>query len=174
MYKLLFALLIAALYLPSASTAAPPNLVGLETPPYPAGYENIGGGLFFNDHNHAYTHLCYGKMIHAAPHLISRCEGQDVVVLQKFIERREKKAYFKVLDEVQLPKMPAERYVLAVPQCSSVSYKDENILAIGRMEEIKDGLVSKDISHAWRFNLQTGKIEPISIHDVICEGDNPD
>ena len=175
MRKLFSALLIACFCVPSFSLAAPPILIGLETPPYPTGYEDMGGGMFFNEHpnNHAYNHLCYGQMITPAPHLTPRCKGQDVVVLQRFVERRGRKAYFKVIDEVRLPVIPSNREVLSIPLCSSASHKNDTVLAIGRWENVKDGYTSKDISHAWRFNLQAGKTEPISTHDVVCEGDAP-
>jgi len=103
------------------------------------------------------------------------CGGSEIVLLQRFKERRGKRAYWEVVDELHLPASTARKQALEVPLCSSSAHPDDAILAIGRWTTAKDGsFVAKDISSAWRFNLAKGKIEAISTRGITCEGDNPD
>lgn len=152
---------LATLAMPSFSIAAPTSLVGLEIPPLPAGCKHQESMVLGASDAFAYERLL--------------CDDREVVVLQRFVERRGKLAYWKVIDELRLPPVAHGQVLLEVPLCSSTSHKDEAILAIGKWETAQDGsFVAKNISYAWRFNLLSKKIESISTRGVSCEGDNPD
>lgn len=153
--------IFVTLVMPSFSIAAPTSLVGVEMPPVPVGCKHQESMLLGASDVFGYERLL--------------CDGREVVVLQRLVERRGKIAYWKVIDELRLPSLTRGHVTLGGPLCGSASYKDETVFAIGRWTKAKDGaFVAKDISHAWRFNLLRGKIEVIPVRDVSCEGDNPD
>lgn len=145
----------------SVSAEAKDSFVGLEIPPMPAGCSHHESMVLGTSDSFAYERLS--------------CDGKEVVLLQRFKDRREKLAYWEVVDELHLPKRTLKSQALDVPLCSSSSYPNDPILAIGRWTKAKDGsFIAKDISGAWRFNLVEEKIEAISPRGVSCEGDNPD
>lgn len=151
---------VATLTIPSILIAAPATLIGLENPPLPEGCKDQGSGILGASHAFAYVELL--------------CGNQVIVVLERFIERRGKVAYFRVIDELRLPSVARGQVVLAAPVCGSSSHPNDAIFAIGRWAEARDGsFVAKDISHAWRFNLTSGKIETISTRGVSCDVDTP-
>lgn len=145
----------------SSSVEAKGSYVGLEMPPMPTGCLHREGMLLGTSDSLAYERMA--------------CNGTEVVVLQRFKERRGKVAYWNVIDELHLPRSTSKSTALEVPLCTSKAHLNDSVLAIGRWTKGKDGsFVAKSISHAWRFNLAEGKIEAISTRGVSCEGDSPE
>lgn len=137
------------------------SLVGVEVPPMPTGCQSRESGVLGPEDSFVYDRMS--------------CNGQEVVVLQKLIRRQGKVAHWNVIDELRLPKALSKRTPLEVPLCMSSSFQNESVLAIAQWGNEKDGsFLAKRISHAWRFNLAKGKIEPISTQEVSCAGVNPD
>jgi hypothetical protein len=100
------------------------------------------------------------------------CNGRSVVQLQGSIDQSINKLKYKFLDELRLPLFKGKRKLLDIDLCRSDKYKEKNIIAVGEWETTKsgDGIYAKEISNAWRFNLESGKIEAISVDGVVCEG----
>lgn len=147
---------IAAL---SISVEARDLYIGLEIPPMPAGCSHREGMLLG-------TSFAYDRIV---------CNGTEIVLLQRFKERRGNLAYWSVIDELHLPTGTSKSTALEVPLCTSKAHPNDTILAIGRWAKAKDGsFIAKNVSRAWRFNLGKGKIEAISTRGVSCEGDDPD
>ena len=142
--------------------AAPESFTGREIPPIPVGCEDKGGGILDRDDKYADHYLL--------------CNGYEIILLERFVERREKKAYWNVIDELRLPLLKHGRTVLSRPLCQSSKYSESAILAVGIWGPTREdnSFVAKEISNAWRFNLKEGKIQPIPTNSVICEGENAD
>jgi hypothetical protein len=142
--------------------AAPESFIGREIPPIPASCEDKGGGILDRDDKFAEHQLL--------------CNGHEIILLERFIERRGKNAYWNVIDELRLPLLKHGRTILSVPLCQSSTYADSAILAVGVWGPTRadNSFVAKEISNAWRFNLEEGKIQPIPTSSVICEGENAD
>lgn len=158
-FNLLFFILIC--WIPQSLAQPRPTFIGLEVPPIPNGCEHRESGLLGSSGTFAYERWF--------------CNGREIVVLENFVERRGQHAYMKVIDQITIFASKNGNSALDVPYCSSSSYKDEAVLVLGQWTSLKNGdFVAKNISHAWRFNLQRGKIEPISVRGVKCEGESPD
>lgn len=159
--RYLSGIFLASLAAASISVEARGSYVGREMPPTPDGCSSLEGMVLGSSDSFAYERLI--------------CSGSEIVLLQRFKERRGKRAYWEVIDELHVPASTARKQTLAVPLCSSRIHPNDAILAIGRWTTAKDGsFVAKDISSAWRFNVAKGKIEAISTQGITCEGDNPD
>lgn len=159
--RYLSGIFLASLAAASISVEARGSFVGREMPPTPDGCSSRENMLLDSSESFAYERLV--------------CSGSEVVLLQRFKERRGKRAYWEVVDELHLPASTSRKHPLEIPLCSSSAHLNDAIFAIGRWTMTKDGsFVAKGISNAWRFNLAKGKIETISPQGVTCEGDNPD
>ena len=155
------AALIPLVFIAPDLLSAPRSLIGQDIPPVPAGCEQIVSGVLGDSDLFAYQRMV--------------CDKSEIVVLARFIERRGKAAYWRVVDEIYLPVLNQGVTALDVPLCKSASF-GSNILATGRWSNPgQDGsFVATDISQAWRFDLEQSKIEPISVTDVVCEGEYAD
>lgn len=157
----LLAVFLATVTVSTFSIAAPTSLIGHEVPPLPVGCESKESMLLGASDAFAYDRLI--------------CNGSEIVLLQRFKDRRGREAYWEVIDQLQLPTRTSKSYALTAPLCSSKNYPNEPILAIGRWSPPKDrSFFAKNISRAWRFNLAQGRIEAISPGNVSCEGENAD
>jgi hypothetical protein len=157
----LLAVFFVTVAAPTFSIAAPGSLIGQEVPPLPVGCESKESMLLGASDAFAYDRLI--------------CNGSEIVLLQRFKDRRDKKAYWEVIDQLQLPTRTSKSHALEAPLCSSRRYPNEPILAIGHWSTPKGGsFFAKNISRAWRFNLAQGRIEAISPGDVSCKGENVD
>lgn len=153
--------LFAALLIPPFSIAAAVPFVGRVHPPLPDDCQFSEGGVLGESEFYAYERW--------------HCNGRPIVVLQSFVERRGKVAYWKVVDALALPASVPGTEPLEVPSCSSPEAKDFAVFALGRWTQGPDGTyVAQDITQAWRFNLSLGKIEAISTLSVTCTLDRPD
>lgn len=157
----LLAIFLATVAMPSISIAARTSFIGHEIPPLPLGCESKESMLLGASDAFAYDRLI--------------CNGSEIVLLQRLKDRRGRKAYWEVIDQLRLPTRTAKSHALEVPLCSSRSRPNDSVLAIGRWTTAKDGsFVAKNISRAWRFNLTRARIEAISPGEVSCEGENTD
>lgn len=155
------ALLLAALgsTLASWSATTAPTLRGREIPPLPAGCTQTGGGMLGTGFAYAFV----------------SCDGEQVVVLERSLGRRGKEPRFQVLDQVAVPVLEDGHSILNVMLCESPAYKDSPVFGIGRWKEQADGsFIAEQISHAWRFDLQHGKIEAIAPQELKCEAEAVD
>jgi hypothetical protein len=144
------------------SIAAPASFVGLSLPPYPTDCK-VGEGAVLGSgppYRLGYEHLI--------------CGSGEVVVLLRLIDQRDGKPYWKVLDEVQLPISPGQR-MMGVLTCSRVAKGSEPVFALGILRNVNGArFVGENVTHAWRFDLDAERIEPIPPGEVSCEEENDD
>lgn len=99
----------------------------------------------------------------------ARCNGKEVLWLERFVKREGKQAIWLVVDEIAFPQL-ARGEVLDVPSCSLKDDKRFAVAAIGTWVKEKDGsFYAKPIIAAWKLNDSNLKIEPISPKGVVCE-----
>lgn len=138
-----------------------PSFIGKEIPPTPSQCTLWEGGMIGATDSFAFEVLF--------------CESQQVLLLQKFIERRGKMAYFRVVDEVRMPIKSSEPQFLEIPLCSSKSHPGEAIAATGTWHNLADGsFIGTDITKAWWLNAKLQKLVSIPVGDVTCEGEAVD
>jgi hypothetical protein len=143
--------------------AAPLTFVGSELPPRPSDCSVAAGGVLGDPDqpNHlAYEHL--------------QCGNRELVLLLRFIERRDGKARFVVVDEIEPLIAPWQRLMDSLT-CSPVTEGDGDVLAVGTLSRVTEGrLAAYDLTLAWRFDLRAEKIQPIAPTEVSCEWRNVD
>ena len=138
------------------------SFVGREVPPGPPGCEHKEGGIL-------------GDLDRFAYEVFDCKEAGEVALLERFVERRGKLAYWQVIDELRLPAPTRDGLArLDVPFCRSSAYKGSHVLAIGAWKEVPGGAVAERISHAWRFNLESRRIESIPVKGVACDREDID
>lgn len=152
--------LVLAVLLTLVSTAAHSSLIGKVIPPVPNECQSRESAMLGPSHQFAYSFLI--------------CEGEYVVLLQKFVDRREKKAYWVVLDELRIPNHGSGQEPLGVPFCQHNEHKGEYVFALGVWKESVNSYEAVDILNAWRFNLESGKIETINPKGMSCSLDKVD
>jgi hypothetical protein len=103
-----------------------------------------------------------------------KCGDRELVLLMRFIERREGKAHFLVVDEIEPSVAPFQR-LMDILMCSSVAEGGGDVIAVGTLSRVTDGmLVAYDLTSAWRFDLSAEKIQPIAPTEVACKWRNED
>lgn len=103
------------------------------------------------------------------------CDGDQIVVLERYLERRCNEVIFQVIDQLALPMLENGRSILEVVSCESPVHKNDPVFGIGVWKDQEDGsIAAEQISHAWRFDLQHGKIETIAPNELICTGEYAD
>lgn len=100
------------------------------------------------------------------------CNGTHVISFERANPSNNNDALF-VVDQLNLPRLPRGHDVIFHLMCSSSLYPNDPVIAIGRWKKVKDGSEVRPITHAWRFNLQKGKIEPIPTRGMECSIDEP-
>jgi hypothetical protein len=144
--------------LAAAAWGLEPSFIGKEIPPTPEHCTFKEGGMIGPTDSFGYEVLL--------------CDSQPVLLFEKFIERRGKKAYFRVIDELRIPTLKARAVILDIPLCSSHSHPGESIAAIGTWLNTPDGsLTAQDITNAWWLNTKLERLVPIPTQEVVCEGD---
>ena len=129
----LLAVFLVTVAVPTISIAAQTSLIGHEVPPLPVGCESREAMLLGASDAFAYARLI--------------CNGSEIVLLQRFKDRRGRQAYWGVIDQLQLPTKTSKSYALTAPLCSSKNYSNEPILAVGRWSHRKDGSFLPRIFH---------------------------
>lgn len=143
--------------------AAPPTFVGSELPPRPSDC-SVAVGAVLGDPN-APNHLAYEHL---------KCGDRDLVLLLRFIEHREGKPHFVVVDEVEPLVTPWQR-LLDTLTCSPVTEGGGDVIAVGTLSRVTERkLVAYDLTFAWRFDLSAEKIQPIAPTEVSCQWINVD
>jgi hypothetical protein len=141
------------------SSLAAPAQPEREIPPLPADCLYEGGGMLG------------GKFAYK----IVSCDGEQAMLLERFIERRGEEAVFQTLDRLALPKLQKGQSILDTVLCESLVDETDSVFGIGSWKNEQDGsIVAEQISHAWRFDLQQGKIEVIAAHEIKCVGESAD
>ena len=103
-----------------------------------------------------------------------KCGDREIVLLLRFIERREGKAHSLVVDQVEPPIAPYQR-LMGTLMCSPVTEGTGDVIAVGTLSRVTDRkLVAYDLTFAWRFDLSAEKIQPIAPTEVSCEWINVD
>lgn len=150
--------------------AAPESFIGREIPPSPVDCADKGGGILNPDYK--YKNVLDRDYVYADHNLL--CNGYEIVLLKRFVEYREKKPYWNVIDELRLPLLKYGRTVLERGFCQSSQYAESEIFAVGIWGPTREdnSSVAKKISHAWRFNLKEGKIQPIPTTSITCKREN--
>ena len=153
---------LAAVSLAPVSIAAPATFVGLSLPPYPTDCK-VGEGAV----------LGWGPpYLRGYEHLI--CGSREFVVFMRLLEQRDGKPYWTVVDEVQLPLSPGQR-MMGVLTCSRPAKSGDQVFALGILRNVSGArFVGENVTHAWRFDLEAERIEPISPNEVSCEEENED
>jgi len=106
---------------------------------------------------------------------IVSCGGEQAVLLERYLGRQGEEATFQIVDRLALPEVKDGQSILSVALCESRAYKDDPVSGIGSWKDQEDGsIVAEQISHAWRFDLQQGKIEAIDPHELQCVGESAD
>jgi len=151
---------VLAAFLFLTQTAAQSSFIGKEIPPIPNECQSRESGILGASDKFAYSFLF--------------CEGEYVVLLEKFVDRRERKAFWVVLDELHIPNDSSGQKPLSVLLCQSTEYKGEYVFALGVWKELVSSYEAVNISNAWRFNLEKGKIETIGTKGMSCTLDKVD
>jgi hypothetical protein len=103
-----------------------------------------------------------------------KCGTREIVLLLRFIERREGKPHSVVVDEIEPLIAPYQR-LMDILTCSPVTEGGGNVIAVGTLSRVTDRqLVAYDVTFAWRFDLSAEKIQPIAPTEVSCEWRNVD
>jgi hypothetical protein len=98
-----------------------------------------------------------------------KCGDRELVLLLRFVERREGKPLSLVVDQVEPIIAPYQR-LMDTLMCSLVAEGGGNVIAVGTLSRVTARkLVAFDLTFAWRFNLSAQKIEPIPPDKVSCE-----
>ena len=151
---------ILAAFLLLATVAAQSSSIGIEIPPIPAGCQSHESSMLGPTHKFAYSFLV--------------CDGEYVVLLQKFVDLRGRNVVWVVLDELHVAINGSARELLGVPICESAYHKGEFIFGLGELKELVSSYEAVNISNAWRFNLENGKIEAIGTNGMSCTLDKVD
>lgn len=143
--------------------AAPPSFVGSVIPPRPSDCSAAAGAVLGGPDQS--NHLAYEHW---------KCGDREIVLLLRFIERREGKAHSLVVDQVEPPIAPYQR-LMGTLMCSPVTEGTGDVIAVGTLSRVTDRkLVAYDLTFAWRFDLSAEKIQPIAPTEVSCEWINVD
>lgn len=143
--------------------AAPPSFVGSEIPPRPSDC-SVAAGAVLGDPDRP-NHLAYEHWT---------CGNREIVLLLRFIERREGKPHSLVVDQVEPFVAPYQR-LMDTLMCSPVTEGAGDVFAVGTLSRVTDKkLVAYDLTFAWRFDLSAEKIQPIAPTEVSCEWINVD
>ena len=157
------AIAVTGLAVTVPAIAAPPTFVGSEMPPRPSDC-SVAVGAVLGDPNEP-NHLAYEHL---------KCGNREIVLLLRFIERRDGKAHFIVVDEVEPLIAPWQR-LMDILTCSPVTEGGGQVIAVGTLSRVTDRrLVAYDLTFAWRFDLSAEKIQPIPPSEVSCEWRNVD
>ncbi len=152
-------LTLCILLIPCAAYSSS-SYIGKEIPPTPSGCQHLESGVLTGIDKFAYAFL--------------KCQGQYVVLFEKFVARRDKHAYWQVIDELLLSKQESGHTLLSVPLCQSTTAKNNSVFALGDWQELPASYQALNISKAWRFNFAIGKIETVASHSIVCDMDKPD
>ena len=125
--------LVAFLFL--TQIAAQSSFIGKEIPPIPNGCQSRESGTLGPSDKYAYSFLF--------------CEGEYVVLLQKFVDRRERKAFWTVLDELRIPIHGSGQKPLSALLCQSTERKGEYVFALGVWKELVSSYEAVNITNAW-------------------------
>lgn len=133
------------------------DYTGSITPPFPEGVENRGGVLVDFQHT---SELKWSQNL-------VRIKDTDYLWLNTFVERKEKKAYFKVVHQLELS--TASDMILYFATCMNKKTNEQNItgLASGKADQEWHHNVVK----AWRPNTTAGKIEAVETTNIICHNE---
>lgn len=99
----------------------------------------------------------------------ARCNGKEVLWLERFVKRQGKLASWQVVDAIVFPQL-ARGKVLDVQFCSLRDDKQFAVAAIGSWVQTKAGsFYAAPIMAAWKLDHANLKIEPLSPQEVVCE-----
>lgn len=149
MNHFLFALLLVFL-----STVVHASFIDDVLPPIPNGCQQSESGTLGSTDNFAYSFLI--------------CGSEHVVILEKFVVRKNKKAYWRIIDEVRILNSSTGLELIGVPLRQSSVYKGGYVFVLGSWRKMRNTYEAINVSDAWRFNLESQKIESISRKEVSC------
>ena len=134
------------------------NNIGVITPPYPDGIEIVGEALIdpdnFRDENGWAQSLV-------------KIGDYYCLWLEKFYRRVEKKAYFKVVNELKLPQITkGYDYILASCGKTELDANRSDITALVARD--KSGEQSNKIIRAWKADTDAQRIIEISVENMRC------
>jgi hypothetical protein len=147
---------------PLFGTAEPSTFVGLQLPPYPRDCKVSEGAVLGSGppYRLGYEHLI--------------CGSDHFVILQRLIGRRGDLPLWQVVDEVR-PSVSPEQRLWGVLACQWAVGSDAPVFAVGTSTSVtRVRSVAGKLTQAWRFDVESEKIEAISPSDVSCaeEGDD--
>ena len=135
-------------------------VVGRRTSSAPDDCKEIDGGMLESSTTFFFSHVF--------------CSGKQLIRLERKVGEQGSHAQWHIDDELHLPEPASGAELIPPGFCSAGPYNGDTIFAIGKWKRISDGYLVENISHAWRFDLQHGKIKSISAHRVKCDSDDPD
>jgi len=154
-----FLLLMAAvLHLPALAGRATPSLANLPYASIHNTCQQKGFASFDRKDGASYTHWI--------------CNGEHIISFERASPGTNNDAVI-IVDQLNLPRLPRGHDVIFHLMCSSSLYPNQPVIAIGRWKKVKDGSEVRPITHAWRFDLQNRKIEPIPTRGMECSIDEP-
>ncbi|MDH5473779.1 MAG: hypothetical protein OEY61_13075 [Gammaproteobacteria bacterium] len=145
---------IAILLLLLSNSVLADDHAGLVIPPFPSGIENIGAALISNQNIND---------IKWSQNLV-RINNVYYLWLNRFESRKNKKAYFKVTHTFQLP--DPDNLNIYFATCKNQKTNEVDITAFATGQADKEW--HTNITSAWKPNIKTGKIEAVTINNIIC------
>lgn len=107
---------------------------------------------------------------------VQDCAGnRQRIVLQRMAGRKGNSAVWEQLSAMEVPELKRGQEVATPGTCTSPADKAGTVFAVVRWSKLKDGSwLGVDITHAWRFALETQKLVSMPGKDVVCTMDDID
>lgn len=163
----LVVLIFVGIVIPSA-WAEMSDMRGMIAPPDPSGCKDVDGMLLTTLRDEQ-----QGKPIYITTTL--RCGESYFILLKRKIAGNGRDSTWKVVDQATVSKLKRGYRIFPPIICASDNFPSYPTTAVGKFVKQPDNsFESRNITDAWRFDLDNERIEPIPLSGVLCSVDAVD
>lgn len=163
----LLVLIFVGIVIPSA-WAEMSDMRGMVVPPDPSGCKEVDAMLLTSLGDEQ-----QGKPVYITATL--KCGERYFILLERKLAGNGRDSTWKVVDQAIVSKLSRGYKIFPPIICASDNFPRNPTTAVGKFVKQPDNsFESRNITHAWRFDLDNEKIEPIPLPGVLCAIDAVD